>query len=194
MVIKIGDRSKALTDITIEPQGLVVLGSGDLPVQLRNSGQTVQLLYTDGELIDEVAYGTATKAHSYAYFEDGWLWTKSATRGEENVFIAIAEPSKPGPIAPQSTKKSATKPKSTSKTTAPSTAKKGVVAGAMAKAAQPPQNPPAQEQLPTAATDEEKQPTKDLSRYLGWLLLGTATVGGGMFGVYKYGFKKQLPF
>ncbi|MFH0852226.1 MAG: lamin tail domain-containing protein [bacterium] len=79
-----GSASQKIPEGTlIEPNDLLVIElNKDI---LNNSGDQVQLLWPDGQIVHSVSYKNAKKGFSSARFEAGlWFWTNQPTPGQPN--------------------------------------------------------------------------------------------------------------
>lgn len=88
-VLRIGSRGKTFeAGANIGPNGYLAIYEDDLPVRLRNTGQTVKLFDAFGRLVAETTYGKAQAGLSFAS-SDGknYLWTSLDTPGAVNEFV-----------------------------------------------------------------------------------------------------------
>ncbi|MDP2933121.1 MAG: lamin tail domain-containing protein, partial [bacterium] len=88
-VLRIGSRGKTFeASAEIEPGGYLAIYEDDLPVRLRNTGQTVKLFDAFGRLVAETTYGKAQAGLSFAS-NDGknYLWTAIDSPGAVNEFV-----------------------------------------------------------------------------------------------------------
>ncbi len=177
----IGEKLKLLPAAELDPGEYYVIEQGNLPAQLRNTGQTVKIL-EDDTVLDEAVYSTATKGASYARFEDGFLWTVALTKGKDNV-LELPEETKKSAPAPKQTvaKKAATKAKTTAKASSASKANaKPMVAGAAKKTDT------------TAATNnsstnslDPNPPSKSKEPIAKVIAMGAAAAAAGVVALYK---------
>lgn len=197
--VKIGTRVKGLRDLELRKGDYLILQDEDLPAQLSNTGQTVELISPFGEVIDAVTYPKANIGESLSRFEDNWLWSLTATPDKSNVLLLKKLDVEPF-VAPVSslattTKQSASKNKSTStkkaktankpatkttksKPTSPTTAKT-----ALASSKSP-------ETEPVKPATSSQQPLTKFS----WVLLAVISVGGGAYVAYKYALRERWQF
>ncbi len=161
----IGPKAQVLPKISLGANSYYVLTDTELKLPLADAGKLVQLQNLAGEIMDQVAYPKATKGQSYAWFEDGYLWTTAVTPGEANQLVVQEAPS------PKATKGST---KSVSTTTAKSTkAPSTAVKQTVEQAVEP-------EPLVT-------QTTKNKPNLLGAFAIGAASLSAGVYALYKFG-------
>jgi Lamin Tail Domain len=188
----IGTRHRALPEEELKPGEYFVVNPDDLPVQLRNSGQIINL-QQDSTIIDSVTYPTAIKGSSYSFFEDGFLWTIEVTQGKENI-LKLPEVVKKdiAPVAAKTailttTKAKATASKATAKPVAKASSKPSTVA--VGKTAEP-----AVAKLPTdtnldtsneAMENNASSASKQKESLAKILAMGAAAVAAGVAALYK---------
>lgn len=80
----VGQKHKVLPEHKLASGEYYVITQSVLPVQLRNSGQTLKLI-EGSKLIDEISYPALSVGNSYARFEDGFLQTTEVTKAKNNI-------------------------------------------------------------------------------------------------------------
>ncbi|QQS60307.1 lamin tail domain-containing protein [Candidatus Falkowbacteria bacterium] len=70
-------------DIILEPGGISIIPGRFLPI-LGNNQETLQLLNTNGKIIDRVSYESAPEAQSYSLVNGKWQWVKIFSPGKIN--------------------------------------------------------------------------------------------------------------
>jgi hypothetical protein len=179
----IGDRHKTLPKFKLEIGDYYVIEQTFLPVQLRNSGQTIKLMEAELEL-DNVTYPTAGSGYSFAKFEDGFLWTITITKAADNILEL-----------PEEIKKEAATiaTKTTAKKAAPTTAavaKKSTTSTAKPLTSTTPLPTTSPEmQLASDPVDQNTQPLSSANKTsdsLGKIIaMGAAAVAAGVIALYK---------
>jgi len=90
---------KNLTGNVLESGNYLLLRGKEIGFSLNNGGDRITLGVGDNEneeIIDEVEYGDAERAHSYARESTGgWRWTVTSTPGSENRFVLMNVPPRP---------------------------------------------------------------------------------------------------
>jgi len=76
----------------IKANGYLVLARPVSKITLNNSGDGLQLIQPNGNILDNVTYGKALLGQSYNRTESGWNWSTILTPGEKNA-IPEKEPS-----------------------------------------------------------------------------------------------------
>lgn len=105
MILRVGSRSKTFeTGSAVEAGGFLAIYEDDLPVRLRNSGNTVKLFDAFGRLITEVTYPKSKTGLAFAS-QDGknYLWTSRATPGGANELVLGAATIGEQPLEPEAT-------------------------------------------------------------------------------------------
>lgn len=74
-------------ELFIPAKGYLVLSNEDTNVILNNTTDQVRLLDSDGKVIDQVNYDNVVEDWSFAYFVDGWQWTREVTPAAENIYL-----------------------------------------------------------------------------------------------------------
>ncbi len=187
--IWVGEKSKKLPDLALQPGEWYVIPQDDLPAQLRNSGQLVKL-EEDDQILSTVTYPLAIDGASYARFEDGFLWTTSVTSGKSNVLVlpevvkkeVIAKATKPA-VTKATAKKATAKP--TVKPVATKTAAKPAVSAAKTEPVKDVQSESIQEE--NKASD--KKPKDSLGKIIA---MGAAAVAAGIIALYKLVFTSGI--
>lgn len=77
--------------------GYLVLLRPETKITLNNSGDELNLIQPNGEIIDSVAYQKASQNQSYNRTEPGWAWSSTLTPGEANI-IPRSQPKKPSSL------------------------------------------------------------------------------------------------
>lgn len=193
VTVYIGERKRLLENRELEPGEYYVIEQDELPVQLRNSGQTVMLRQNE-DILSAVTYPLAIKDASFARFEDGFLWTTEITKSTVNALV-IPEVIKKEISAVAS--KTAVK-----KTTTPKVAKKTVAVpkGATAKTTSPqsvgmqkPETVNTPEQSKTEDQVITNPDTTQKKESLGKIIaMGAAAVAAGVAALYKLVFTQGV--
>lgn len=79
-------KGNIIKEIIIEPHTLLLLPQDYTPT-LGNTNETVQLLASDGSVVDSVSYSKAPENQSYALVNGSWDWTAKLTPGQANVIL-----------------------------------------------------------------------------------------------------------
>lgn len=81
-----GSKPFQLTDLSIKPFSYLVINRSDSKIALNNSSDSVRLLTSDDQVIQEVIYDSAKEGMSYSYNQilNDWFWTEELTPGAEN--------------------------------------------------------------------------------------------------------------
>ncbi|MCL5667290.1 MAG: lamin tail domain-containing protein [Patescibacteria group bacterium] len=106
--LAIGSRGTVLENANLASSSYYALYEEDLPVNLRNSGQTVALYDNFGRMLSEVTYGPAAKGQAYALSEGSYFWTSQPTPGKSNQIILSANTEKASAVKSPDTKSGAT--------------------------------------------------------------------------------------
>lgn len=183
ITLYIGDRKKLLPEYVLDPGKYYVVEQGSLPIQLRNSGQTV-VLKEDNFVINEVSYEVAVEGSSFAKFEDGFLWTQKLTKGAENI-LEIPEQIKKE-VASEANKTAVKKampatPKATSKSnvkTLTTNTKTSAVSNTEAAEKSEDQSNSMQQ----ATIQNEQNQKESLGKIIA---MGAAAIAGGVAALYK---------
>jgi hypothetical protein len=157
-------------DITLPASGYITFMSSETKLSLNNSGDSIDLLAPNGDVIDQSEdYGEAKEGLSWAVVGSSWSWTTSPTPNSANS-AAIAESAE--------TSMATTGSKTTKKAKATVAKTKTSKAASSKKAADAKKSPIA------AIADKATESTKN-TNFWGWLLVlaGAATIG---YGIYEY--------
>ncbi len=188
VTISIGDRFKVLPQEELDAGDYVVIDADQLPIALRNTGQTITVFRDKDVELDQVAYPKSRKGESYSLFEDSFLWTTSLTPGEENeLIVPVAE--QPKATSKTSSKVSVATTKKIATTTSDDDNITPAIAGVVDDNNQAPPNTPTGNQA--SAQDNSLATSNGNAR--NWAItfaLGAMVVGSGMLVVYKFGFKE----
>jgi len=110
---KIQDTTGSVTTYTfpeetkIEPKSFLLLSRPISKITLNNSGDGLNLIQPDGNIIDEVIFGKAPLGQSYNRVENKWVWSTTLTPGSAN--IITPQPSEVGPPMVETSTESQTK-------------------------------------------------------------------------------------
>lgn len=117
--------------IFIEPKGYIVFYSSATKITLNNGGDTVELLDRSKNVADQTPdYEKAAAGQSFAFFSEGWQWTKHPTPISLNIFEQDMEEAKEA----KTSEKGISKNKKSNANPAKNTGKKnGSVKGATTK-------------------------------------------------------------
>lgn len=184
LTLQVGDKRKSLPDVSLAPGDYFVVNDKNLPAALRNTGQSILLISSGGNVVDSLDYPKSDRGQSYSKFEDGFLWTLVATPGAQNQLVvpedkkAKAATTIANSKPPTQTKTTVTKPKTTTSSTA--------VPAALA--ASGPEN-----DTTTKSSVNVNSAKKNRSVVI-LLIAGAGTVSLGMWLAYRYGFKEQPDF
>ncbi len=183
VVLKIGEKQKFLPAEELAPGKYFVIEQSIFPAQLRNTGQVVKIL-EDNTVLDEVLYMTAIKEAAYARFEDGFLWTTSVTKGNDNI-LNLPEETKKAEPAPKGTtvKKAAAKTKTTTKAPTKTTTKPAVKSTMVS--AQSSKNFNGQQENSNNSTLESNAPAKSKEPIVKVIAMGAAAAAAGVVALYK---------
>lgn len=125
--------SYTFTNEIIQPEGYIVISSGNSPLSLANSGGAARLLDPSGEVVSQTEpYSEAEEGSAWAYNAGLWQWTSAVTPGAVNT-IVVPQAVFGSTKAKSTSKKASTAAKTTkssAKTASAKTAKSGQVAGA----------------------------------------------------------------
>lgn len=157
-------------DVSIPASGYITFTSGDTKLSLNNSGDSIDLLAPNGDVIDQSEdYGEAKEGLSWGVVGGSWTWTTSPSPNSANT-AALVEPNETS--ATSSSSKSSKKAKAT-------VAKAKSTKAASSKKAANAKNTPI-----GAITDKATETAKN-TNFWGWLLVlaGAATIG---YGIYEY--------
>ena len=163
-----GGTTYTIGDVTIPASGYIVLMSSETKLSLNNSGDSVDLLAPNGDVIDQSEdYGEAKEGLSWGVVGGSWGWTTSPTPGAANT-AALVEVSGTTTTTTKTIKK----------------AKASVAKAKTAKAATSKKAADAKKTPIAAIADKAVESTKN-SNFWGWLLIlaGAATIG---YGIYEY--------
>lgn len=80
----------------IAPQGFLLLPRTDTKITLQNSGDTLELLNPNGEIVHQANYPKAPIGQSYNRTPADWQWSTTVTAGKENI-ISQPLPSQSSP-------------------------------------------------------------------------------------------------
>lgn len=72
----------------ISPQEYLVLLRPATKITLNNSGDSLELVGLNGEILDTATYEKAPNGESFNRTDSGWLWSKDLSPGENNVMPA----------------------------------------------------------------------------------------------------------
>jgi hypothetical protein len=87
-ILRIGEREKVLGRSSLASSTHLALYEDELPVKLRNSGQTVVLSDNFGRELSRVVYSKALPGQAYAFISPGeYAWTAKPTPGEANELV-----------------------------------------------------------------------------------------------------------
>lgn len=102
----IGTREKVFDDFVLATGSYLTLYEDDLPVKLRDAGQTVTLEDNLGRPISIASYDKAQNGFAFAWAGDSYLWTQTPTPGQDNQLVLAAETVEPANLTPAPAKKS----------------------------------------------------------------------------------------
>jgi hypothetical protein len=179
---KLKDESGAefiIKDKVIISGSRLAISTIESKITLNNTGDSVQLINPNGEVVDESAnYGDANEGLAWIKIGGQWQWAVGATPNQSNSEI-YSEPETSPSTAVKNVKKSSSKASSSKKTSAtkPKTSK-------VASSSKPKVN---------ASSPIEDKTKSSNSNLWTWLLLaaGIATIG---YGIYEYRTELQLHF
>lgn len=175
VTIYVGERKKLLPEYELMPGQYFVVGQNSLPIQLRNSGQTIKLMQ-NSVVLSEVDYGLAMVGASFAKFEDGFLWTTEVTEGQDNILNL-----------PEQTKAAAKLAAAASATAKSATTKTAAKAATKTAAAQTTTKATAAKTDATQATSPQPNGSKPAGTPLAKVLgMGAAAVAAGVAALYKF--------
>ncbi|MCK5332589.1 lamin tail domain-containing protein [Candidatus Parcubacteria bacterium] len=85
-ILNKGSRLYLITeDIIIKSRNFIVFKNNQTKIILNNSGDEINLLWPDGEVVDNVKYEKAKEGFSYGWISEGvWSWSENITPGKEN--------------------------------------------------------------------------------------------------------------
>jgi hypothetical protein len=177
---KLKDESGAefiIKDKVIISGSRLAISTVESKITLNNTGDSVQLINPNGEVVDESAnYGDANEGLAWIKIGGQWQWAVGATPNQSNSEI-YSEPETSPSTAVKNVKKSSSKASSSKKTSAtkPKTSK-------VASSSKPKVN---------ASNPIEDKTKSSNSNLWTWLLLaaGIATIG---YGIYEYRTEIQL--
>jgi len=69
----------------IFPQGYLVFFRPTTKITLNNSGDSLELIGLNDEILNTVTYEKAPHAESFNRTDSGWLWSKDLSPGENNM-------------------------------------------------------------------------------------------------------------
>lgn len=156
-------------DISIPASGYATFKSGETKLSLNNSGDSIDLIAPNGDVVDQSEdYGEAKEGLSWGIVGGSWSWTTTPTPSGANS-AAVVETS------------------DTVTATSSKTSKKGKATAAKAKSTKATTSKKAAEAKKTPVgniTDKATEASKN-SSFWGWLLAlaGIATIG---YGIYEY--------
>jgi len=70
----------------IAPLGFLVFTRPQTRIALNNDGDSLDLYFSDGTLVDSISYLKAPEGQSFTRFPNGWVWTTTLTPASENIF------------------------------------------------------------------------------------------------------------
>jgi hypothetical protein len=166
--------SHTFGSVTLPAGGYQVFYSRDTSLTLSNTAGRARLLDPAGTVVNETAaYGAAAEGSTWAFVNNSWQWTTSATPGLANVFSQTVK-------FPTTTTKAAAAKKTTAAKTSTATTKKAAATKA-ATAAKPKAAAAAKT---TAAAAGGESGAKNTLLHTGVLAgVGALTVG---YGAYEY--------
>ncbi len=94
---KVQDTTGSITTYTflertkIGPKGFLILSRPTTKITLNNSGDGLNLIQPNGNILDTMNYEKAPRAQSYNLTETGWLWSTILTPGTTNIISATKE-------------------------------------------------------------------------------------------------------
>lgn len=168
--LAIGNRVASLPDLLLPSGAYYAVRGAELKLPLADSGKTIQLLTTDGLVVQEVSYPKGKKGQSYAWFEDSFMWTLSITPNLANQFLAEAIETK------QITKEQSTSSGKVKSTSSPPSIQKNIA----------PANSLTQKKDLIPTTETTSTQTKKFNP-INALAIALASLGAGVFAVYKFG-------
>lgn len=80
-----GSNPYSFDKVSIEPKNYLVIFKTETRISLNNDKDSVRLIDPNGELRSMITYDESTMGESYAYFEDGWVWTSQETPNMKNI-------------------------------------------------------------------------------------------------------------
>ena len=69
----------------IDAKGFLILSRKETKITLNNSGDGLNLIQPNNNLIDSVTYKKAFLGQSYSLTNSGWVWTATLTPGSDNI-------------------------------------------------------------------------------------------------------------
>ncbi len=72
----------------ISPRGYLVFFRPTTKITFNNSGDSLELIGLNGEILDTITYGKAPLGESFNRTDTGWLWSKDLSPGENNMMSA----------------------------------------------------------------------------------------------------------
>lgn len=153
----------------IEANSRIAVYITESKITLNNSGDSVQLINPNSQVVDESAnYGNAEEGLSWSFVSGTWQWAVAPTPASTNASIFV-DTSASGSV--ESVKKATTKKKAATKAAAKPKTSKLKTSAANSANAQP----------SLEAKDAESQP----AQWWSWLLVGLGAVTIG-YGIYEY--------
>lgn len=94
----IGSAKTYTLNAKIPANGYLVLSRPETKITLNNTGDGLNLINPDKEIVDSVDFGKASLNQSYSKISSGWDWNNNLTPGEKNI-ISIKKDSSSSNIA-----------------------------------------------------------------------------------------------
>ncbi|MBU2634848.1 lamin tail domain-containing protein [Patescibacteria group bacterium] len=82
----------------IPANGYLVLSRPETKITLNNTGDGLNLINPNKEIVDSVDFGKASLNQSYSKISSGWVWNSNLTLGEKNI-VSAEKASSPANIA-----------------------------------------------------------------------------------------------
>ena len=85
-ILNKGSKPYSIGDIIIKANNYFLLSSDVTKIIFNNSGDEVNLLWADGNVVEKVNYDKSQEGYSYSLSsEEKWIWNKDITPGKENI-------------------------------------------------------------------------------------------------------------
>lgn len=78
-------------EMKIRANGFLILKRPETKIVLQNSGDGLELLNPNNEIIDQVSSGKAPQGQSFNRTLNGWFWSETLTPGKENIINQTAK-------------------------------------------------------------------------------------------------------
>lgn len=83
-ILRKGSKEYIIDNQIIKARSFKVFENIQTKIMLNNSGDEVNILWVDGEVVDKVRYEKASEGFSYNFVLDSWAWGEKLTPGSNN--------------------------------------------------------------------------------------------------------------